>query len=59
MCIGKNIAMMQIYKFVTEFYRHFASELASPETHWHVVGNWVTKQTEMDMLVTQAKPKQV
>ncbi|CAG8900566.1 unnamed protein product [Penicillium egyptiacum] len=59
MCIGKNIAMMQIYKFITEFYRHFTFELASPEKDWHVIGNWVTKQTEMDMLVTQAKPGRV
>ncbi|OQD61524.1 hypothetical protein PENPOL_c016G07209 [Penicillium polonicum] len=59
MCIGKNIAMMQIYKFITQFYRHFTFELASPEKDWHVIGNWVTKQTEMDMLVTQAKPRQI
>jgi cytochrome P450 len=55
MCIGKNIAMMQIHKFITEFYRHFTAELAAPEKDWHVIGNWVTKQTEMDMLVTQSK----
>ncbi|KAI0446170.1 benzoate 4-monooxygenase cytochrome P450 [Xylaria telfairii] len=53
MCIGKNIAMMQLYKFVTEFYRHFHASLAEPEKEWNVVGNWVTKQTEMDMLLTR------
>ncbi|KAI1442488.1 benzoate 4-monooxygenase cytochrome P450 [Annulohypoxylon stygium] len=53
MCIGKNIAMVQIYKFITGFYRHFSAKLTHPEQDWNVVGNWVTKQTGMDMLVTQ------
>ncbi|KAI0010205.1 benzoate 4-monooxygenase cytochrome P450 [Xylariaceae sp. FL0662B] len=57
MCIGKNIAMMQICKFITEFYRHFDAELTHPEKNWHVVGNWVTKQTDMNMLVTHLKEK--
>nr|AVY05537.1 cytochrome P450 monooxygenase [Nodulisporium sp.] len=52
MCIGKNIAMIQIYKFITGFYRHFSAELTDPGRQWNVVGNWVTKQTGMDMLVT-------
>ncbi|TRX98039.1 hypothetical protein FHL15_001249 [Xylaria flabelliformis] len=55
MCIGKNIAMMQLYKFITEFYRNYKVKLAEPEKEWHVVGNWVTKQTGMDMLLTRAK----
>ncbi|KAI1138396.1 benzoate 4-monooxygenase cytochrome P450 [Hypoxylon sp. FL0543] len=52
MCIGKNIAMIQIYKFITGFYLHFSAELTDPGRQWNVVGNWVTKQTGMDMLVT-------
>lgn len=53
MCIGKNLAMMQIYKFTAEFYRHFAVTLAHPEQDWNVTGNWVAKQSNMDMLVTE------
>ncbi|KAI1095697.1 benzoate 4-monooxygenase cytochrome P450 [Rostrohypoxylon terebratum] len=56
MCIGKNIAMMQIYKFTAEFYRRFKAELADPKKDWHVTGNWVTKQREMDMLIRPATP---
>lgn len=47
--------MMQIYKFVTAFYSHFRAVLADPNKEWEVVGNWVTKQTQMDMLVTPLK----
>lgn len=53
MCIGKNIAMMQICKFISEFYRHFEARLVHPDKEWHVIGNWVTKQTQMDMYVKQ------
>ncbi|KAK7993614.1 hypothetical protein PG989_006995 [Apiospora arundinis] len=49
MCIGKNIAMMQICKFIAEFYRNFEAKLVHPEREWHVIGNWVTKQTHMDI----------
>ncbi|KAK6005954.1 hypothetical protein QM012_006364 [Aureobasidium pullulans] len=55
MCIGKNIAMMQICKFIVEFYRAFDAKLSHPEQEWHVVGNWVTKQSNMDMEITQHK----
>ncbi|KAI1162161.1 benzoate 4-monooxygenase cytochrome P450 [Nemania serpens] len=56
MCIGKNIATMQLFKFISEFYRHFEAQLAHPEKEWHVIGNWVTKQTQMDMLLKQVEP---
>ncbi|KAI0399660.1 benzoate 4-monooxygenase cytochrome P450 [Xylaria palmicola] len=55
MCIGKNIAMMQLCKFLSEFYRRFEAKLAEPEKDWDVIGNWVTKQTGMDMYLTRAR----
>ncbi|KAH9908161.1 benzoate 4-monooxygenase cytochrome P450 [Xylariomycetidae sp. FL2044] len=55
MCIGKNIAMVQLFKFLAEFYRNFTAVLADEKQEWHVVGNWVTKQTGMDMVVSRAE----
>ncbi|THV48370.1 hypothetical protein BGAL_0252g00020 [Botrytis galanthina] len=52
MCIGRNIAIMQISKLVVEFYRRFDAVLTSPERDWSVMGGWVTKQTDMNMLIT-------
>ncbi|KAI0391871.1 cytochrome P450 oxidoreductase [Xylariaceae sp. FL0594] len=54
-CIGKNIAMMIIGKAVVEFYRRFDAELALPPPthHWKVHGSWVTKQSDMDMIIQQ------
>ena len=51
MCIGRNIAWLQILKLVAEFYRRFDAKLAHPERPWKVDGSWVTTQTDMDMVV--------
>ena len=45
--------MMQISKLIVELYRNFHIELADPEKDWRISGGWITKQTEMDMLLTQ------
>jgi len=43
---------MQMSKLVVEFYRHFDAQLAYPNREWKVHGSWVTKQKDMDMVVT-------
>ncbi|KAI0380386.1 benzoate 4-monooxygenase cytochrome P450 [Hypomontagnella monticulosa] len=52
-CIGKNIALMQISKLVVEFWRQFDAVKAEPEKPWKIHGSWVTKQTDMDMMISQ------
>ncbi|KAB8293722.1 hypothetical protein EYC80_009207 [Monilinia laxa] len=52
MCNGRNLALMQIGKMVVEFYRRFDAVLIHSERDWNVMGGWVTKQTDMNMLVT-------
>ncbi|KAI1389365.1 benzoate 4-monooxygenase cytochrome P450 [Hypoxylon trugodes] len=52
-CIGKNIAIMMISKLVVEFYRLYDAGLANPQRGWNVHGSWVTKQTEMDMIISR------
>ncbi len=44
---------MQIFKVIVELYRNFDMELANPEKEWHVSGGWLTRQTQMDMVLTQ------
>ncbi|KAL4966093.1 cytochrome P450 [Aspergillus stella-maris] len=51
-CIGQHIAMIQITNVVAEFFYRFSISLANPEKAWKVTGSWVTKQTDMDMIVT-------
>ena len=43
---------MQMGKLVVEFYRRFDVQLADPQREWKVHGSWVTKQAEMDMVVS-------
>ncbi|XXH01634.1 hypothetical protein Hte_007994 [Hypoxylon texense] len=52
-CIGKNLAMMQLTKIIVELYRNFDIRLADPGKEWTVSGGWLTRQTEMDMILTK------
>ena len=52
-CVGKSVALFEIYKLVLEICRHFDFRLAQPEREWHVQGTWVTKQTQMDMIFSE------
>lgn len=44
--------MMQIVKVLFELYRHFDFQLVSPEVDWTVCGSWLTRQTDMDMVLS-------
>lgn len=55
-CIGKNLAMMQILKIVVEIYRNFDVELEDPGKEWHVSGGWLTRQTDMNMVLKSRGP---
>ncbi|KAI0096639.1 cytochrome P450 oxidoreductase [Nemania sp. FL0031] len=50
-CIGRNLAMMQLTKIIVELYRNFDIMLAHPEKEWKVSGGWLTRQTDMDMII--------
>ncbi|CRG87516.1 hypothetical protein PISL3812_04534 [Talaromyces islandicus] len=54
-CIGKNLAMMQLTKIVVELYRNFDILLANPDKEWTVSGGWLTRQSEMDMVLKRRK----
>lgn len=54
-CIGRNIALFEIFKLVLEICRNFDFRLADPERRWRVQGSWVTKQTGMDMVFFPAR----
>jgi hypothetical protein len=45
--------MAQASKVLVEFLRRFDAKLENPDKEWHVHGSWVTKQTDMNMVVTQ------
>ncbi|KAF5016196.1 hypothetical protein F66182_12201, partial [Fusarium sp. NRRL 66182] len=44
-CIGKNISIMEVGKFVPQMLRQFNVEWASSEPEWQVTTYWFAKQT--------------
>jgi hypothetical protein len=47
--------MMQLTKVIVELYRNFDIVLEDPEKDWYVSGGWLTRQSDMDMVLTQRK----
>ena len=45
--------MMEITKLIVELYRNFDIELPDQDHEWDVGGNWLTTQTNMDMVFKQ------
>jgi hypothetical protein len=45
--------MMQLTKIIVELYRNFEIALANPDKEWKVSGGWLTRQTDMDMILTR------
>ncbi|KAI0865193.1 cytochrome P450 oxidoreductase [Xylaria cubensis] len=50
-CIGRNLAMMQLTKIIVELYRNYDIMLAQPEKEWKVSGGWLTRQSDMPMII--------
>ncbi|KAL6253147.1 Cytochrome p-450 [Rhinocladiella similis] len=49
-CIGKNIALLEISKFVPEVLRCFDLEWASPFDTWTLTAGWFWKQNHIDLI---------
>lgn len=47
--------MMQLTKIIVELYRNFDIVLQNPDKDWTVSGGWLTRQTEMDMVLKKRK----
>ncbi|KAI5785117.1 cytochrome P450 [Pyronema domesticum] len=47
-CIGKNIALAEIYKLIPQIFRAFNIELVDPKKDWVEHNTWFVKQTGID-----------
>lgn len=45
--------MMQLTKIIVELYRNFDIDLVDPSKDWTVSGGWLTRQSNMDMILTR------
>ncbi|KAI9667754.1 MAG: hypothetical protein M1821_000571 [Bathelium mastoideum] len=51
--IGRHISPMETLDLVPELMRRYDFRLVQPEKEWKVLGQWFTKQTELDMYFTK------
>jgi len=54
-CIGKNIAMLEINKFIPEFFRRFNIELVDPK-RYKLRPGWLVLQSGLDSRITLRDP---
>ncbi|KAL9113808.1 MAG: hypothetical protein Q9187_007568, partial [Circinaria calcarea] len=52
-CLGKNIALLQLYKVVATLFIHYDMELADPVKEWHVQNSWFVRQTGVDIIIAK------
>ncbi|MCJ1301043.1 hypothetical protein MMC08_003842 [Hypocenomyce scalaris] len=45
-CVGQNIALVEIHKFISQFVRHFDLKLINTERPWVTKSQWVSFQSE-------------
>ncbi|KAJ5540493.1 cytochrome P450 [Penicillium frequentans] len=53
-CIGKNIAMLEINKFVPEIFRRFEVEIVDPN-RYHRLPGWLVVQKGLDVVLKERK----
>lgn len=46
MCIGRNIALVELHKFLAQFMRHFDFEIANKQRPWKIKTFWFAYQSE-------------
>ena len=45
-CIGKHLAMVEMYKFVAQFVHHFDIEVVNKERPWSTRSQWFAFQAD-------------
>ncbi|KAH7142828.1 cytochrome P450 [Dactylonectria estremocensis] len=48
-CVGKNLATLEMYKYIAQFFRHFDAEVANPERPWNTKSQWFAFQWEFSI----------
>lgn len=43
-CIGRNLALVEVFKYIATFFRHFEAELVNPDKPWIVKSQWFALQ---------------
>ncbi|TVY40803.1 Cytochrome P450 monooxygenase [Lachnellula occidentalis] len=54
-CLGKSIALMQVYKAITTLFLTYDMSLADPNKEWHVQNSWFIRQSDIDIKIQRRK----
>lgn len=54
-CVGKNLALVEMYRYVAQFFRNFDAELVRPERPWQTKTQWFAFQRDFPIRITRRK----
>lgn len=57
MCIGRNLALVEIHKFIAQLLRNFDIAFENPEKPWKVHSQWFALRSDMRMKITSRRAK--
>lgn len=56
-CVGKNIALVEVHKYIAQFSRHFDAELVNKESPWVTKSQWFAIQKDFWITIKERKPQ--
>ncbi|TVY35130.1 Cytochrome P450 monooxygenase [Lachnellula subtilissima] len=54
-CLGRNIALIQVYKAITTLFLTYDMSLVDPKKEWHVQNSWFVRQSDIDIKIQRRK----
>ncbi|TVY88026.1 Cytochrome P450 monooxygenase [Lachnellula willkommii] len=54
-CLGKNIALLQVYKAIPTLFLTYDMSLVDPKKEWHVQNSWFIRQSDIDIKIQRRK----
>lgn len=58
-CIGRNIALVEIHKFLAQLLREFDVAFENPEKPWRIHSQWFAVQSDMRMTIKSRRESKV
>ena len=54
-CLGRNIAMLELHKLLPALLMRYEIKLARPEREWRIRNGWLVRQEGLDVLLEKRK----
>lgn len=55
-CVGKNLALVELHKFISQFFRRFDASLANPTRPWVTKTQWFAFQRNFWIDIKRRSP---